>query len=624
MPEPQSNRLCVTHLDQPKKTKPMSAEPRLPTVLRVPRTDPVYNCHAYLTKVPVGAITPFVEAFSEPGDRVLDFFAGSGMTGVAAYKSGRTAVLSDISALGRHIATGYLTPVNEADLRRAAELVMDEARDALGDLYSTVRLEDGAIVELVRTVWSFTYECPSCAEPLVYYEELRDGRTKQPKECKACGQAFVRRTWGRRSDVPVEVALRNVAGRIVEQPIGSADLDRIRRAAEDPRQSRVPTQAIPPDREMYRRSALGRHGLTETKAFFSPRNALALLELWSAIARLPDVRLRQKLRFAFTAILPRASRRYQWGPKRPLNAQNQTYYIAPVYYEWNVFELFQRKVDAALRSDAVVFDRTLFSNGDGDGDGDGVRYELASADALHHVADESIDYVFTDPPFGSNIFYSDMNLFHEAWLATLTDPSREAVIQTAKAKRDESKQRYLDVLTGAFREAFRVLKAGRYMSVVFGNSSGEVWSLVQRALREAGFVDAPTSVTILDKGQRSVKGLNSGSESVVTVDLVLTVRKPEGAVDTQRSVHKASAGELLRPALKSLDPERGRNPSYVYAAIIREAIEARLDLDNLHLADVLMALRRAGHEIDPRSGLLKQSISAASLRKAFDSSEAHP
>ena len=40
-----------------------------------------------------------------------------------------------------------------------------------------------------------------------------------------------------------------------------------------------------------------------------------------------------------------------------------------------------------------------------------------------------MDYVFTDPPFGSNIFYSDMHLFHEAWLGKRTDREREAVIQ---------------------------------------------------------------------------------------------------------------------------------------------------------------------------------------------------
>ena len=44
----------------------------------------------------------------------------------------------------------------------------------------------------------------------------------------------------------------------------------------------------------------------------------------------------------------------------------------------------------------------------------------------------------------------------------------------------------------------------------------------RRALRDAGFNASPVHVAILDKGQRSVKGLNSGSEGVVTVDLIVT------------------------------------------------------------------------------------------------------
>ncbi len=56
----------------------------LPEVVHAPRTDAVYNCHGYLTKVPLQAVVPFIEAFTSPGDLVIDMFAGSGMTGLAA------------------------------------------------------------------------------------------------------------------------------------------------------------------------------------------------------------------------------------------------------------------------------------------------------------------------------------------------------------------------------------------------------------------------------------------------------------------------------------------------------------------------------------------------------------
>jgi len=574
----------------------------LPETLTVPRTDAIYNCHGYLTKVPVGAIEPFIETFTQKGDVIADFFAGSGMTGLAAVRLGRKARLSDISALGRHIATGYATNVSPKLFRETADKVVAKATRAIGDLYYTCRTADNAKVEMVRAVWSFTYICPSCEFSLVYYRHL-SAKGAPPASCPSCQTPFIRRKWLRGADVPVLVVARSEQGRQAEQAVSDFDLKLIDRAAKDPRQKEIPSLVIDKDREMYSRSGLGKAGLMRTADFFSPRNAIALLELWRAINAVEDIALRQKLRFAFTAILPRASRRYQWSAQRPLNAQNQTYYIAPVYYEWNVFELFGRKIEAALRSDEILFTEAPLLQTQPQED---MEYALASADRLSHLASASVDYVFTDPPFGSNIFYSDMNLFHEAWLGTVTDHASEAVVHTTGKRKKDASVRYEALLSSAFSEAFRVLKPGRYMSVVFGNSSGHIWGLVQRAIRDAGFKAAPAHVAILDKGQRSVKGLNSGSESVVTVDLVLTVQKPAVA-ETAHDAHVLENGDtqrLINEVIEELSFDEERNPSHVYARILRKAIREHYTLDQLHLSDVLLALRTAGYTTNEKTGLM--------------------
>ena len=577
----------------------------LPAVVNAPRTDAIYNCHSYLTKVPVGAIRPFIEVFTKPGEVVVDFFAGSGMTGLAAATCGRIGSLSDISVLGQHISAGYLTQVSPDHVRAVGREVVEKARRAVGQVYETRRQADGAATELVRTIWSFVYTCPNCGNSLVYFEHL-DATGRPPKTCTKCPHPFARRSWPRTGDVPVRVVVNGVDGKQVEQVVQPADSERIIQASRDPRQGSIPSMKIDPSREMFGRSGLGRVGITETKQFFSSRNAIVLLELWDAIASVGDAPIRQKLRFAFTGCLARASRRYQWGPKRPLNAQNQTYYVAPVYFEWNVFELFERKIEAGVRSDKLLFDQApllLRSFADK------VSYQLASAAKLTHLDDSSVDYVFTDPPFGSNIFYADMNLFHEAWLGKATDDASEAVMHTSGPKRVASADRYQKLLAGAFQEAFRVLRPGRFMSVVFGNSSGNVWELVQRAMREAGF-SSPVHMAILDKGQRSVKGQNSGSEGVVTVDLILTVKKPElgrrAASSEARGVHDIEL--LLRASTSGLKPEEARNPSYVYAAVVREAIHRGHDLDGLHYSDLLILLRNAGYKLDAKTGLFNRTV----------------
>ncbi len=596
--------------------KPTPPFTSLPDVVHAPRTDAVYNCHGYLTKVPVQAVVPFIEAFTGPGDLVIDMFAGSGMTGLAAASLGRRCALSDISVLGQHIGTGYLTHAPRGEVVETARRVIEHARARIGDLYATTRVEDGAGVEMIRTIWSFIYECPSCREPLTYFEFLDEGG-RAGTACPKCAHPFERKRWRHTSDMAVRVVVPGTQGRQVEQPVQVDDLARIARAGKDRRLERVPSATIHSDREMFGRSGLRRSGITETRQFFSDRNAIALLELWKAIADVRREDVRAKLRFAFTAALTRASRRYQWGPKRPLNAQNQTYYVAPVYFEWNVFELFERKVEAALRSDEVLFEAApLFLSHITKS----VSYDVASANALRHLDDDSVDFVFTDPPFGSNIFYSDMSLFHEAWLGSFTEDAHEAVVHTSGPRKKDSARRYEDLLRGAFREAFRVLKPGRFMSVVFGNSNGYVWALLQRCLRDSGFSN-PLHVAILDKGQRSVKGLNSGSEGVVTVDLVLSVQKPEGRVVDRRETRAqptenadSTVEELLASAAERLDNDKRRNPSYIYAAILREAIEKKRSLDGLHYSDVLVGLRQAGARLDPKKGLLVAPIDPETLR----------
>ena len=573
---------------------------QLPDTITAPRTDPVYNCHAYLTKVPIGAIRPFIDAFTDEGDTVADIFAGSGMTGLAALTMGRNAKLSDISVLGQHIAQGYLQEVSEQTLRAAGDYVIQAARKAIGDIYQTKRASDGQAQEMIRAVWSFTYVCPDCHNEMIYYDHL-DKEGKAPSCCVSCSEPFIKRSWARGADVPVRVVVMGEDGKQVEQEICKADLDKIKKAARDKRQAEVPSLPIEETREMYSRSGLGKSGMTQTSMFFPARNAIALLELWNAINAVKERKARKKLRFAFTAILPRASKRYQWSPKRPLNAQNQTYYIAPVYYEWNIFELFSRKVNAAIKANKEIFNHDLFDTSNAE-----VTYDLASAANLRRLDDNTIDYIFTDPPFGSNIFYSDMNLFHEAWLGKITNYKSEAVVHTTGKRKNGAEKRYESLLRDAFKEAWRVLKPGKYISVVFGNSSGRIWGLVQRALRDAGFKETPVHIAILDKGQRSVKGLNSGSEGVVTVDLVMTVKKPlEG--ESPSDGHPLENGDktkLIKAAIRELSLTEAENPSHVYARILRKAIQQHVILDDLHLGDVLISLRNAGYSIDRKTGKL--------------------
>lgn len=570
--------------------------PVMPQDVFVGRSDPVYMAHAYLTKVPVAAIEPFIAAFTEPGAIVADPFAGSGMTGVAAATLGRRARLFDISVLGGHIGTNYVNLVEPGALRQAAAAVLERvARRLGGDVYAVRCARCAGTATLAKRVWSALVVCGCCRSPVNYYHALEAaGWHKRAMVCPSC-RVGVSSTCDRVGEEPVLDSVtctcaRNQLEQTPSQPLVSFDAAGLV----------GPDVTITPDRQMYKAQALGKSGRTTVASYYAPRNLAFLTALHGAIRDVDDDAVRRKLLFAFTAILTRASKRYQWSIQRPLNAANANYYVAPVFYEWSVPDLFLRKVEAAIRSDDWIRERRHSGAGSlFEADQLDVRYAIASADTLP-LPDASVDYVFTDPPFGSNLFYADMALFHEAWLGAFTNHHLEAVIDRG-TKKARSAGRYETLLAAALAECRRIVRPGGWITMVFGNSSGALWALVQRAVRQAGLsIDADT-VAILNKGQRSVKGLASGFEHVATMDLILSMR----AADLHQlppGLHSPTTRELEQVTVALLGHASADSPSHLYLELLRHGIRNRWDLSAVDLRTVTATVQAMGWQIHPGSG----------------------
>jgi 16S rRNA G966 N2-methylase RsmD len=534
---------------------------------------------------------------------VLDSFAGSGMTGVAAAVCGRKGRLSDISVLGQHIGRNYVNLADPDQVRKQAAEVVRATRDALGDVYAVPCAACGRSAQLAKSVWSMLLECTGCGKPVNYYRAFEATGWNKPKMlCPHCDEPVVSRQPRIGEERVLDYIDCTCFSTQREQPAAGnpveIDLDGIA----------FPRVEIAPDREMYQASALGRNNLTTIASFYAPRNLAVLTTLRDKIGEVAGEQVRSKLLFAFTACLTRASKRYQWSPQRPLNAANANYYVAAVFYEWNVYSLFERKVTAVLRSDEWI--REMSGEGSLFASEVDVRYEIASADSLP-LPDDSVDYVFTDPPFGSNLFYADMALFQEGWLGTFTDVTKEAVIDRSR-KGSRKSQRYEEILAGALREYRRVLKPGGRVSMVFGNSSGTVWALVQRAIATAGMQIEPDALVVLNKGQRSVKGLASGFEDVATLDLIITMTPADGAA--RPSVHITA--EDVGAATRSLAGDgQASTPSHLYLELLRHGMREGWHLGELDLRTVTSTLIEDGWDIEPRTGVLSRSTSEHSSQQ---------
>ncbi len=544
----------------------LAARQPLPETVVGSKGGPWYTSHTYPTKVPPETITPFIEASTAPSGVVADPFCGSGMTGVAAVLAGRRAVLSDLSPGAVHLARNHT--------RRVSTELLTETVAALDrswmwrterDLYwSSVDSDEGVVHGLARhTVWSEVYECLTCESEIVLWDATEPDRPL-PRDirCDGCRGWFDRKGGVPIASVPRWITLAPESGeKLVHGDPTQEALDRIDTIGHRRIKRWMPTGPIDSSREMYIRSALHLRGVRTVADMFARRPSIALSRLWHRIGLVDDKAVREALQFAFTNTAWHASRMRRYnakGGQRPLTG---TLYIPQLISEPNVFEVFRHQVRQVCRLYDVL------------PDGD-VDVNQASATDLHWLADDSVDYVFTDPPFGNNIHYADCNIVWESWLGDPTDNDQEIVVNKSRRVEHGGKTvgDYQRLLTDSFREARRVVAKDGRVSVVFHNSDDAVWSALLDAVEDAGLWQA--EVSILDKGQRSQKGYKARrGERVPFYDLVMTFNAAN-----RRAPRLNGAGDLALDAvtahLESLDggAPKKRHLDYLYSVAVGAVI----------------------------------------------------
>ncbi|MEZ4614376.1 MAG: hypothetical protein R2867_02525 [Caldilineaceae bacterium] len=178
--------------------------------------------------------------------------------------------------------------------------------------------------------------------------------------------------------------------------------------------------------------------------------------------------------------------------------------------------------------------------------------QTGSLSSLSGLPDDSVDYMFIDPPFGSNIMYSELNFLWEAWLKVKTNAKEEA-IENRNQKKGSTEYRQL--MADCFSETYRALKPGRWITVEFSNTKAAVWNNIQTALTEAGFIVA--NVSSLDKKQGSFNAVTNTTS--VKQDLIISAYKPNGGFE-ERFQKEAQSEEgvwdFVRTHLKYLPPTK--------------------------------------------------------------------
>lgn len=551
----------------------------------VAKTDHLYKSHRYHTKVPYKAIAQYLLHYTKPGDIVLDAFCGTGMTGVAAeyvsrpepevlkaakdnsdtveyIEAGpRNVLLADLSPAASLLAAGFNGPVDVRQFLSWARNILEEVKKEVQWAFECTDERASAPGIVTEYVWSEVFSCPDCSSEVDFHRDCCDADSvpKERFKCPSCGADLKKSKLEKRFETffdqligqPTKRPVRRLA--LVHYKIGKQkyvrepneeDFERIRLSDEIVPDPCLPTLEIPYMHMTHERARMDNQGVTHYHHLYTTRMRAVLSRLWAKVGAAPTEDLKRIGRFWVDSHFLNLSIQncYRPGVSFPYNPISGIYYVSSVISEPNPFIAYENKLKQIERGFSDRVNRV------------GNYLVMTGSCSSLPIQENCIDYIFTDPPFGENIYYSDLNFLVEAWMGVFTNAAPEAIIDRARKKELPDYQR---LMQRSFSEYFRVLKPGRWMTVVFSNSKAAVWNAIQVSLQQAGFVVA--EVTALDKKQGSYRQVTS--TTAVKQDLVISAYKPNGGLEerlTERGAAPESAWDFVSTHLRQLPVAKHR------------------------------------------------------------------
>lgn len=539
------------------------------------KNNPIYNAHSYHTKVPHPAIMRYILHYTQPGDIVFDGFAGTGMTGVAAgycdspapalqHKiesdfalnglqapvwGQRHSILTDLSPIASFIGFNNNDNKYEKSLRDFSQL-LEALKQKYSYLYKTYHGEKGeGTIEYV--VWSDVIICDKCQQESLFFTtfvQYGKGVILDKATCPHCGGTLIRSKCLKKHITEYDPILGNTTDLVETKPVlicykyagkryfkspDSEDLNIIDTINNIQIPAWVPSNLIPDGDKMGDPKA---KGITNFHQFYFKRALIILAELWEKSSLFNRRFITNSISRNLTKLNRFVVNKY--NPRGRINGPlSGTLYVPSEIVEQNVFEILNYKIVDDIFND--------FCN----------AIQVASSNDLRNLESESIDYIFTDPPFGANLMYSELNSISESWLKVFSNNAQEAI---ENKHQNKSTGDYQDIMASCFKEFFRLLKPGKWITVEFSNTNASVWNAIQRSLNQAGFVVA--HVAALDKVHGGIKSMRYTTS--VKEDLVISCYKPSSETSSISSLgSKNNAKDFIEELLIHLPVHIQKNQS---------------------------------------------------------------
>ncbi|MFH1235961.1 MAG: DNA methyltransferase [Parcubacteria group bacterium] len=501
------------------------------TPLEASKSDPLYALHGYWSKKSYQSIRHYIEHYTSPEDIVLDPMCGSGSTALATLLEGRRAIAIDASPFATFLTSHFCAPVNIQALREDFDQLLEKCKSIRAMCYQVTCHRCGGPAEIVSTIISEKFRCERCFKLVYLYTCRHDtkinesGLERNVWRCPECDEPINTREQKHGAD-PVESevlclgkcrpkrARRSVTN---ESIFFKQDLQKITTLLQEFQTRNI---NYPQHRMMNAPDNIKRWGILYGKGtgdlqyvneIFTARNLFVLAEIKKHITEIQN----ETLLFLWSSILFKCSHLMALNNDGIGRVMKGTYYIAPMRKEMNPFYLLLDSFPDIVRG-LEVLNAEIRST----------KLLVSTQDArdLSGIPSNSIDYIFTDPPYTNKVPFGELNFTYEAWLGFRTEWLKDEIIVTEERGFDENY--WAQSMLCVVRECFRVLKPGRWLSLCYHDTSTGAWEALQDLMTMAGFVpDKNDSPLHLDTKQKSIKQLTS--KKVIMRDLVINFRKPK-------------------------------------------------------------------------------------------------
>ena len=401
-----------------------------------------YAMHKYWGKKPAKGIHHLINEFTKEGDVVLDPFAGYGVFCCEAYLSGRSVIINDLNPIANFISSTVMDQTVDLNrVRRTWNMIEKELSPFVDNWY---RIEINGISYIAQSILR-----DNTGLPIKF--SYKDGRSTKTL------------------DIPKDIAERFIT---VENEFVINDW--------------FPENLLIPNSRISAQEGM------RVSDLFTKRTLACHARLLTLINKYSTDRERDILLLAFSANLANCSKLVPPIKSRGDIAQGAWmtgFYIASNYIENNVLHYYKNRLNKAIRGKdeylrIVASKDNLFTSKQ---TVNSVDYSITRFDARNlKIDDNSVDYVFTDPPYGDSVPYFEQSILWNSWLQLTPDYDSEIVISDSHSRKKNLCQFEADIHR-AISEIYRVLKPEKYFSITFHSLSGLEWKALSNACVKNNF-----------------------------------------------------------------------------------------------------------------------------------------